>query len=297
MSSWGRNISKRTKRAENILAHTSKIIDTYTNKIIIATMVKNEDDIVREWIEYHGFIFGFENLYIIDNESTDNTYKICEEYIIKGLHLEQKPDYLLKGEYMTHYKNTIPCDFFIPIDIDEFIVYYKSNKVSYENILAYLDGLKMNSNLFKMNYINPIKTIDIDSLKKFTHGVYTDYKELAKTFFKNTGNYKSHQIDHGNHMQTHNYILSDLCLLHFHRRSDIQHKKKVIANVLGLGYTTDINELKKLPSTIMGYHHVQMYINMIEHPEISNEPAIEPMSSISLDGFLTFLDLFPRKLK
>ena len=304
MSSWGhRGVTAghrgviaglHKKRAENIMTLQ---LDKNRNKIIIATMVKNEDDIIREWIEYHGSIFGFENIYVIDNESVDNTYKICEEYIVKGLHLEQKPDYLLKGEYMTHYKNTIPCDFFIPIDIDEFIVYYKSNKVSYHNILAYIDGLKTSNVLFKMNYINPVKTIEADSLKKFTHGIYTDYKDLAKTFFKNTGNYKSYHIDHGNHMQTNNYILSDLCLLHFHRRSDLQHKRKVIANVLGLGYKPDIEELKKLPDTIMGFHHVKMYIHMLEHPEISNEPEIEAMSSIPLDGFLAFFDSLSRELK
>ena len=47
-------------------------------KIIIATIVKNEDDIVRQWIEYYGTIFGYDKLYIIDNLSTDNTYNICK---------------------------------------------------------------------------------------------------------------------------------------------------------------------------------------------------------------------------
>lgn len=257
-------------------------------KIIIATIVKNEDDIVREWIEYHGFIFGFENLYIIDNESTDNTYNICKEYITKGIHSEQKSNYLLKGEYMKHYKNTIPCDFFIPMDIDEFIVHYKSNKVSYENILEYFSNLHVESTLFKMNYIYPIKTVNIDSIKKFTHGSYTDYKDLAKTFFKNTGNYKSYNIDHGNHMTTNDYILSDLCLIHFHKRSDLQYKNKTIANVTGLGYNTNIDELKKIPVNGMGWHRVKNYINMLEHPEMSNEPEMESPHSIPLDDFLKF---------
>ncbi len=30
-------------------------------KVIIATMVKDEDDIIEEWIQYHGKIFGYEN--------------------------------------------------------------------------------------------------------------------------------------------------------------------------------------------------------------------------------------------
>jgi len=279
MSSWSSRNYKITKK--HIPINVSIQNTYYKKRIIIATMCKNEDDIVREWIEYHGSIFGFENLYIIDNESTDDTFKICQEYLSRGIHLEQKPDYLLKGEYMTYYKNIIPCDIFIPIDIDEFIVYYK-NTISYENIVSYLNSLKTNV-LFKMNYINPIKTNNEESLKKFTHGIYIDYKDLAKTFFKNTGNYLSYNIDHGNHMPTMNYILSDLCLVHFHKRSDLQHKKKVINNVLGLGYKLDINELKKLPSTVAGWHHVKMCINMLEYPEISNEPELESPHSIPLD--------------
>ena len=45
-------------------------------------MVKDEDDIIREWIEYCGNLFSYENLYIIDNYSTNNTYEICKEYLV-----------------------------------------------------------------------------------------------------------------------------------------------------------------------------------------------------------------------
>ncbi len=50
-----------------------------TLKIIIATMVKDEDDIVKEWVEYHGKIFGFTNLYIVDNYSSDKTFTILQK--------------------------------------------------------------------------------------------------------------------------------------------------------------------------------------------------------------------------
>ena len=102
-------------------------------KVCIATMVKDEDDIVRQWIEYHGKIFSYNNLHIIDNNSTDNTYEICKEYLSKGLNLSRKDDYSRKGEYMTNIKNSVDHDFFIPMDIDEFLVYYekKNNTTVY----------------------------------------------------------------------------------------------------------------------------------------------------------------------
>ena len=35
-------------------------------KIKLFTMVKNEDDIVEQWIQYHGKLFGYNNLSIVD---------------------------------------------------------------------------------------------------------------------------------------------------------------------------------------------------------------------------------------
>lgn len=265
-------------------------------KVVVATMVKNEDDIVKEWLEYHGSLFGFENLYVIDNLSTDNTFKICEEYVSKGIHLERKGDYLKKGEYMTNYKNKIPCDFFIPLDIDEFIVYYnkEENNISHGNIVSYLKELQSNNSsnvMFKMNYILPIRTNTETTLKRFSHGYVSDYKDAAKTFFQNTENYKTLSIDHGNHMWCKNWILSDLHLIHFHKRSDEQHKKKIVANITGLGYKMDLEELKKKRKDCDGIHHVKMAIYMLENPESSNDPAIVTdilNNSILLQNFTDF---------
>jgi hypothetical protein len=38
-------------------------------------MVKGEVDIVTDWILYHGTLFGFNNLFIIDNYSSDGTFE------------------------------------------------------------------------------------------------------------------------------------------------------------------------------------------------------------------------------
>ena len=42
----------------------------------IFTMVKGESDIVEDWVLYHGSIFGYKNIYVIDNYSRDGTYEI-----------------------------------------------------------------------------------------------------------------------------------------------------------------------------------------------------------------------------
>ena len=45
----------------------------------VFTMVKGEDDIVKDWVLYHGNLFGYKNLYVIDNLSRDGTYEILVE--------------------------------------------------------------------------------------------------------------------------------------------------------------------------------------------------------------------------
>ena len=93
-------------------------------KICIGTMVKNEEDIILEWIVYHGKLFGINNLFIIDNYSEDNTFYFCQKFIKYGLKLIRKDNYLAKGDYMTdilHYAKKLNYDIFIPLDIDEFV--------------------------------------------------------------------------------------------------------------------------------------------------------------------------------
>jgi hypothetical protein len=97
-------------------------------------MVKGENDIVKDWVMYHGNLFGYKNLYIIDNFSRDGTYEIIQEF--KDLiNIYREPDYKKKGEYMTKLikHNSYGNDkIAFPIDIDEFIVYYDKDSNSKE---------------------------------------------------------------------------------------------------------------------------------------------------------------------
>jgi len=38
-------------------------------------MVKDEVDIIDDWVIYHGSMFGFPNIFVIDNFSSDGTYE------------------------------------------------------------------------------------------------------------------------------------------------------------------------------------------------------------------------------
>lgn len=241
----------------------------------IFTMVKGENDIVEDWVNYHGTIFGYNNIYVIDNYSKDGTYetliKLKNKYNINVIRL---PDYKKKGEYMTFLlryfsKNEVV----FPIDIDEFIVYYDkhSNTINCEKdkILDYINNLPKLP-YYKMNYIMSKILISegYDRAAVEAHnGHYCDYGSNAKTFF-NSQLFKG-IIDHGNHFAKDKYFLTSLCLVHFHERNLDQIKKKVYNNVKGLGYYPfDLGALKILHrkgTSINGYHHIDKQIKILEN--------------------------------
>lgn len=221
-------------------------------KIVIFTMVKNEEDIIKEWIEYHGNIFGFNNLCIIDNFSTDNTHEICKEYISKGILLRQETDYKKKGILTSEYSKSIKCDIFIPLNIDEFICYYdkKNNSVNKSDIITYLESIfDINYGLHKMKYLIPIKTNNSIGLNKFTHARIKDDKDNAKTFINCKKVEPNFLFDHGNNVPSTTYISSKLYLIHYHCRSHDQLVKKTTANVVGLE-NSDCNFEPKLEEEI-----------------------------------------------
>lgn len=242
-------------------------------RIKLFTMVKDEVDIVEDWLKYHGTIFGYNNLYIIDNMSEDGTFEKLQEYESKGITLYRKLDYKLKGVYMNELINDPghgEYDFAYPLDIDEFIIYYdlEQNKLLPFRTKQYFNTLPMDRTVYKANYImSLISTNTSDGYKRATtegeYGIYVDYKDQAKSFF-NKHTWKG-EIDHGNHYKTDDYMPTKLCLVHYHCRSLDQMKKKVINNVKGLGYdTTNIDSLRENLDGF-GHHHVEHMIAILEN--------------------------------
>ena len=270
-------------------------------KIKLFTMVKNEEDIIEYWIQYHGEIFGYNNLYIVDNESTDGTYEKIQKYSRYGIHISVESDYSKKGEIMTELINNIGSyDIAFPLDIDEFVIYYdKDNKqlcpnktVSYLKTLVNSEKFKNNS-IFKANYIYSTITNGNDigysnALYESKYGQYQDYGEMAKTFVNKhswTG-----VMDHGNHYPNENFIMTNICLIHYHCRNIEQMKKKVITNVEGLGYpSNDLDFLKNLPNNTPGCHHVNHMKQILKNTFSINTNFVIKDHHIKLDPFVRSL--------
>jgi hypothetical protein len=274
------------------------------------TMVKDEIDIVEEWIQYHGTIFGFHNLHIVDNNSTDGTLDILKKYTSNGVKLFHEPDYRRKGIVMTQLINDPRCgkyDIAYPIDIDEFIVYYdkQSNTIDPNRVYSYMKTLLTDKNLllqkdniFKANFItsmisNNSATGYNKAVIEAQWGEYCDMKTMAKSFF-NKHTWKG-LVDHGNHCNTETYILTDLCLVHYHSRNLEQHRRKVINNLKGLGYDyLNLSVLKKVPPKSPGIHHVRHMIRILENTYNINIDYQHKSSDIDLRPLSGFISKLPR---
>jgi hypothetical protein len=239
----------------------------------VFTIVKDEIDIIKEWIEYHGKLFGYKNLFIIDNFSSDGTWELLQQYTGK-VNIYRKPHYKLKGKYMTYLIRTF-CknEYAFPIDIDEFIVLLNKNtnqlSCEQDDIMNYVKKLPLRY-IYKMNYIFPRITNTNGYTNAFieaTYGYYENRKNHAKSFIFHP--YFKGVLDHGNHCITNDYLLTDICLVHYHCRSIEQMKKKIANNVSGLGYP--VNNIMGLKTLLLkhpscpGYHHVINQINVLSN--------------------------------
>jgi len=239
--------------------------------IKLFTMVKDEVDIIDEWIIYHGSMFGWRNIHVIDNGSTDGTFQKIQQFS-HLIHIYTESDYRKKGIYMKALIDAHggPDDIVFPIDSDEFIVYYDGSiSIDRHTIYSYLQSLPPAS-IYKTDYINPLITESggySSACRSITRGQYnTVMGNMAKSFFKKK--YYSGEIDHGNHIPCSNYFLTKLCLVHYHERNLDQMKKKTLNNILGMGYPNSLDFLHNLITTqptCMNFHHVKNQIKILEH--------------------------------
>ena len=94
-------------------------------KVYVLAMMKNEGDILKEWIEHYK-LFGVDHIYLINDNSTDESLHIASEYkdyvtVYNALNLSDKKGRQILA-YNTYFKHLIGKDAWALIcDIDEFI--------------------------------------------------------------------------------------------------------------------------------------------------------------------------------
>lgn len=115
-------------------------------------MQRDETLLLDAWFRHYGYLFGFENLVVLDNGSVEpsvlatlDTYEKAGVRVFRGL--GKAKDFEAKGEYARRitqfWDATEEYDFAIPVDCDEFLSVYTEDgfSCSREAVHAYLDAL------------------------------------------------------------------------------------------------------------------------------------------------------------
>ena len=98
-------------------------------RIAVVNMQRNEDHCLDPWLRYHGYLFGFENLFILDHASdSPRTLKTLSRFELGGVNvvrLSSEDSYRDKGQFVAKEIHRIDAladfDFVFPVDCDEFL--------------------------------------------------------------------------------------------------------------------------------------------------------------------------------
>lgn len=262
----------------------------------IFCVTKNEYDLIEHFIVYYGYLFGYNNLIIIDNNSTHElVLKIYDKYIKLGIKVVYEPNYNGNGQadmfdkYMSLEKSS--CDFLIGLDTDEFLFSYDDFKngndpFCKENILQIFNSYSVNNTSFKIssypcsivdkynnNYINNTFINPAAEIVYFSHD--TPISENIKSFWKDVPKYfvRSNAFiatSCGNHKITTSYgnsIESSLGLLHFNNTGKRRYFERAKSVIDGYKYFSTSQDISKQIDTLVlnksiyhaGYHKVNSY--------------------------------------
>lgn len=168
----------------------------------VVCLTRDEYDILEDFLLYYGYLFGYENIVLIDNKSTDpRVLEIFEKYKSKGVTIEYDETPMgLQGSIMTRYlhKYKDTCELLLPIDTDEFLFdansyINRTNAIDREKILHTLRNIPQDCTILQVsNYLQSIPDKNHPQFKNQKHTRppreivhFADtYHHISKLFFR-----------------------------------------------------------------------------------------------------------------
>ncbi|NBO78863.1 MAG: hypothetical protein EBV27_04395 [Actinobacteria bacterium] len=247
----------------------------------IFCVTRDEYDLIEDFITYHSRIFGYDNIVIIDNMSTNKTVlDVYAKYEPLGVKVHYEESY--RGDdqgkaftkYMHMYKTD--CKFLIGLDTDEFIYSTKSgDPMSVIKVLEEID--EKDTMLIVEEYPWSIPNPDQDDYVDYKHTrpaksvtKFNSLKKLTKKVFYRSEAFES--TTNGNHdgkvnFGNHKYV--NIGYLHFHNTGVRRMLERAKVCIDGYKYvdttlpnvTQFINMYVSAPWQIgYGYHKQQLYM-------------------------------------
>ena len=313
-------ILKDYHNSSNVRLETS----THENKIMkVFIMTRNEWPMIKSNILYHGSIFGFNNIHVIDASTITeqvNFLRTTRDNLGVNVYFSTANLNKVEDEFnsiMTEEKKY--CDFIIKIDTDEIICNYdevqKLLSVDRLTILSHINNLVYNGSKYKVGFQALNRVRDNCSDEEDTILTASDFSPVFKTKFKTfvpSISYK--HIDIGGHTATISkpydnsvHIKSNLTILHFHfhcfGRYVALFKQAVIRHGHLSGRETEEEEIVKLEANpcvqlwkeipkkcgCVSCHKVGGYYSSIKNRTYVELDYIQ--SESRKEGDLTFKDL------
>jgi hypothetical protein len=183
-------------------------------------MQRNETLCLHPWLAYHGYLFGYDNLFVIDhgsdNRAVRDTLAMFEVLSVHVRRLPASADYTQKGvfvsETLAEADATGLYDLLLPLDCDEFVVMRDADgrpSCNKAGLLSYLSGLATENRCFLVseNFLNSLNSPD---------GFWP--LPYQKVFF--TGGHCG-VVDHGSHRCVSDYapaLPTRVAYVHFHHK-------------------------------------------------------------------------------
>lgn len=224
-------------------------------KIAAITMQRNEDHCLEPWIRHHGYLFGFENLVVIDHGSDSTLSRdVLDRYRNFGLHVVDLPSsarfddkgIFVYNEYLRKDADS-KFDFFFPIDCDEML------------FLKEEDGRVLTSRNAILDYIEKFRNyrgrlvIKENYLRILGHPGYYWPQPYQKVFFASGA---CLGLDHGFHIgqavDDAESLETNLIYAHFHFKPYDMNRKLSIEKLSDYVDVNDLNTFKSYEGP--GFH-------------------------------------------
>ncbi len=255
-------------------------MEIFRSRLVPFAFAYNEELLLRDWILHHGTIFGFENLYIIDNGSNDSSPHVLREFRERGVQTYEYPFFEERSQYLS--KLMTQCklryEFLIPLDIDEFVAHRAGTNgaTSYSfdsfTIRGAMNNLPRTSHIieFTQNVISVERQFDYsEPLIEITEFFEKSSKEWNKVFFRAELFSKADAGNHGGTLAngTRTKSSSPLCLFHFHYLGANETSRRASHFCLARGYPLENDfELAKLcRPDVAGHHRIGYLLRLRQH--------------------------------
>lgn len=127
----------------------------------LVLMTKNEIEFIKPWVIYHGNLFGYENLHILDSSTDPRVLQFLQIAKILGVDVNYNVGDLDEMEGVLNAKMAAikkRSDFMIKMDTDEFIILHDPDGTSpglatnRESMQKVLHSLPYDGNMYKIGY-------------------------------------------------------------------------------------------------------------------------------------------------